>query len=126
MRMITTGINKLIEITEDCIREAFINKDPENPNVEEEVKKALTKDQYEKLDDSVKNEIKKSILTQIKDFYMSPYEDDKRFAVSYVSQVTRENFGEKELVNHIFFYLIFDLIIESDDERIVTKAYESL
>ena len=56
--MITTGINKLIEITEDCIREAFINKDPENPNVEEEVKKALTKDQYEKLDDSVKNEIK--------------------------------------------------------------------
>lgn len=68
----------------------------------------------------------KSILTQIKDFYMSPYEDDKRFAVSYVSQVTRENFGEKELVNHIFFYLIFDLIIESDDERIVTKAYESL
>lgn len=58
MRMITTGINKLIEITEDCIREAFINKDPENPNVEEEVKKALTKDQYEKLDDSVKNEIK--------------------------------------------------------------------
>ena len=56
--MITTGINKLIEITEDCIREAFINKDPENPNVEEVVKKALTKDQYEKLDDSVKNEIK--------------------------------------------------------------------
>ena len=49
---------KSTELTEDFTKEALMNKDPSNSNIHEEVNKSLTKDQYEKLDDSAKNEIK--------------------------------------------------------------------
>ena len=93
---------------------------------EEEIKGLITREEYEKLNDKTKKNIKTAILDQIKEFYMSPYENDKRFAVSYIAQVTRENFGEKELVDNMFFYMIFDNIFDSNDEKIIVKSYEAL
>jgi hypothetical protein len=117
---------KLIEITEECIRERKISANPELEQEFAENPIALTKEDFENCDEETKSSIKKKILKQIKDFYTSPYEDDKRFSVAYVSKITREDFGEKELVSSIFFYLIFDLILDSNDEYIIIHAYDSL
>jgi hypothetical protein len=92
-----------------------------------QINKIITPEEYENLNDEVKLKIRSVILKQIHDFYFSPYEDDRKFAVVYISQVTRENFEEAtELINEIFFDLVFDLIFESKDEKTVIKSYETL
>lgn len=117
---------RLIEVSEKVVKEVLISKEPERENEISDEFYTLSRDDFTQMDEETQSTVKKSILKQIKEFYYSPYEDDKRFAVSYIGRITRQDFGENELVKSMFFFLIFDLIIESEDEVIVVDAYDSL
>jgi hypothetical protein len=48
----------------------------------------------------------------LRKFFESPFKDDKKFAVQYISQLTRDRINESEdIVNALFYDQIFKLIV---------------
>ncbi|CDW78052.1 UNKNOWN [Stylonychia lemnae] len=98
-------------------------------------KRVMELDEVVEMDEEQKKENK---LKQMNDFFQSPFKDDKRFAITYISQLTRDKlyghfiyltlFRQESdtIVNQIFFDKIFNLLLETDDERNKLKSFEIL
>ena len=66
-------------------------------------------------------------LDQLNSFFESPFKDDKRYTISFLAQMTRDKLDEATtIVNEIFFDKIFDLLLETEDERNKLKSFEIL
>ena len=67
----------------------------------------------------------KLFIAQLKKFFDSPFKDDKRFAVHYMAQLTRDKINESEkAVNVLFYDSIYDVLMDSKDEVNRHKAFE--
>ena len=56
-------------------------------------------------------------LNQLNEFFNSPFKDDRRFTVKYMSQITRDRLNEsKDYIESLFFDKIFNLMLKTTDE----------
>lgn len=67
----------------------------------------------------------KKFTNQLTKFFDSPFADDKRFAVQYVANLTRDKMSEsEEVVKQLFYDKIFPLLIQSKDQDNRLMAFE--
>lgn len=62
-------------------------------------------------------EVKKMYVKQLEDYFKSPFSNDKRFVLEYLSQVTREKLHEHEdVIDKLFYDGIYNVIINPNEE----------
>lgn len=68
-----------------------------------------------------------AVNDQLSQFFNSPFRDDRRFVIFYLAQMTRDRVEQsKDLINHLFFDKIFNLLLKTSDEKNMLKAFEIL
>ena len=67
----------------------------------------------------------KKFILQLKRFFDSPFKDDRRFAIHYISLLTRDRIDDSEKVVNTLFYehTLSDLLMDPRDE---INRYRSL
>lgn len=64
---------------------------------------------------------------QLLTFFNSPFKEDRKFTIFHLAQMTRDRVEQsKDLVNHLFFDKIFNMLLKTTDEKNMLKAFEIL
>jgi hypothetical protein len=69
---------------------------------------------------------KKEFISQLKQFYDSPFRGDRLFAIDYVVQLSRDNLlANEEIIEYVFFDEMFNMMIniENEEDINVDRAY---